>query len=134
MSNPHTDPSPELFPLRVLIAIRATLAIGGLLVPRFGFRLFLMEAAGTPAPVMGRMFAVRNAVIALGLARLDTTRVPRAFLRLNMLIDIVDALAFAASGRRREIGGGAAALGVGVALTAATLGGAVGARMPADPR
>jgi hypothetical protein len=50
--------------------------------------------------------------------------VPRTFMGINVPIDVVDAAAFLAAGRRREIGAAATALGSGLAVGAAGLGAA----------
>ncbi len=119
-------------PLNILTATRASLAATALLMPRIGARIFRLDAEGTPAIVMGRMFGVRNAVLAAGLLRLDTITSPRTFVRVNVLVDLVDAAAFVAAGRRREIGTAATVLGTGLALTAAGLGTAAAVALPED--
>jgi hypothetical protein len=131
MSAPFTNRS---LPLNVLTGTRAALSVMALLMPRIGARIFRLDANGT-AVVMARLFGVRNAVLAAGLLRLDTMTVPRTFIGINVLIDLVDALAFAAAGRRREIGIGAATLGAGTALGAAGLGaaGIAGSRLRRVP-
>jgi hypothetical protein len=83
-----------------------------------------MEVEGTPAVAMGRMFGIRNAALAAGLLRLDTMPAPRTFMGINVLIDIVDALALVDAGRRREIEPAGAALATATALAAAGLGAA----------
>jgi hypothetical protein len=108
--------------LNVLAGARGTLAAVALLAPRIGARVLGIDADGTPAIVMGRLFGIRNAALAAGLLRLDAIAVPRAFILLNVLIDLVDAGAFVAAGRRREIGAAATMLGTLLALTGATLG------------
>ena len=118
-------------PLNILTGTRATVAVIAVLIPRIGARIFRLEAGGT-ATVMARMFGIRNAALAAGLLRLDTITVPRTFMVLNVLIDLVDAAAFIVAGRRREIGTAAAALGGGVALTAAGLGAAGLAALPSQ--
>lgn len=111
-------------PLNVLIGIRITIAALAVLTPRFGARLFRMDVEGTPAVAMEQMFGIRTAVLAAGLLRIDTMTTPKAFIGVNVVTDLVDALALAAAGRRREIDPAGAALATGLALTAAALGGA----------
>jgi hypothetical protein len=119
-------------PLNILTASRASLAATALLMPRLGARIFRLDADGTPAIVMGRLFGIRNGVLAAGLLRLDTITNPRTFVRVNVLVDLVDAVAFVAAGRRREIGTAATVLGTGLALTAAGLGTAAAVALPDD--
>jgi len=117
-------------PLNLLTGGRTVVAAITLLTPRVGARMFRMDAEGTPAIVMGRMFGVRNAALALGLLRLDTTTVPRSFMSINVLIDVVDAAAMVVAGRRGEISTTTTVLGTGVALSAAGLGAAALAALP----
>lgn len=109
-------------PLKFFILGRSVVASGSLLAPYLFFRAFGIQVAGTAAVPMGRMFGVRNALLALGLARLDGFAAPRTFLKLNVLIDAVDAVALASAGRRGEISKLSSALGTGVALSAVALG------------
>ncbi|MFT8181331.1 hypothetical protein ACLXNF_27450, partial [Mycobacteroides chelonae] len=78
-------------PLKLLILGRSIVASGSLLTPNVFARVFRMEAAGTPAIPMGRMFGIRNALLAFGLARLGAFTTPATFLKLNVLTDAVDA-------------------------------------------
>ncbi len=119
-------------PLNILTATRASLAATAVFMPRIGARIFRLDADGTPAIVMGRLFGIRNAVLAAGLLRLDTITMPRTFVRVNVLVDLADALAFVAAGRRGEIGTAATVLGTGLALTAAGLGTAAAVALPDD--
>jgi hypothetical protein len=80
-------------PLSVLAAVRLALAVTAVLVPRTGARLFRINAEGTPAVAMGRMFGIRNAALAAGLLRLDSINAPRGFVLINIVVDLVDALA-----------------------------------------
>jgi hypothetical protein len=108
--------------LNVLTGARAALGMAAVFMPNISARMFRLNAEGTPAIMMVRIFGIRNAVLAAVLLRLDTITVPRTFMRLNVLIDLVDAFAFVAAGRRREIGPAAAVLGTWVALSAVGLG------------
>jgi hypothetical protein len=83
---------------------------------------------------MGRLFGVRNAALAAGLLSLEATAVPRSFMLVNVFIDIVDAGAFVAAGRRGEIGGAATALGSVLALTGAALGAACFVSLPTQAK
>jgi hypothetical protein len=119
-------------PLNILTLARSCVAATAVFMPRVGARIFRLDADGTPAIVMGRMFGIRNGVLAAGLMRLDTITSPRTFIRINVLVDLLDALSFVAAGRRREIGTAATVLGTGVALTAAGLGAAAAVSLPDD--
>jgi len=70
---------------------------------------------------MGRLFGIRNIALAAGLLWLEATTAPRSFLLVNVLIDLVDASAFAAGGRRAQMGRSATVLGTALALTGAAL-------------
>lgn len=113
----------------LLAAARLALAVTAVLAPRTGAGLFRMNVEGTPAVAMGRMFGIRNAALAAGLLRLDAITAPRTFVLINVIVDLVDALAFVAAGRRREIGTAATVLGTGVALSAVGVGAAGLARL-----
>ncbi|MBF9318533.1 hypothetical protein [Mycobacteroides chelonae] len=118
--------------LKLFILGRSTVASGSLFAPYLFARLFRMQIAGTPAVFALRMFGIRNAVLALGLARLDAFTVPRTFLGLNVVVDAVDAVAIAAAGRRGEISKLTSTLGTTVALSAVVLGAASLAAQPAQ--
>lgn len=118
--------------LKLFILGRSTVASGSLFAPYLFARLFRMQIAGTPAVFAMRMFGIRNAVLALGLARLDAFTVPRTFLGLNVVVDAVDAVAIAAAGRRGEISKLTSTLGTTVALSAVVLGAASLAAQPAQ--
>lgn len=107
--------------LDILTGTRGALGLVALLAPRIGARLFRIDADGS-AIVMGRLFGIRNVALAAGLRHLEATTNPRSFLGVNVLIDLVDAIAFVAAGRRAQIGGFAALLGTALALTGAALG------------
>lgn len=116
--------------LNILAGTRGALGAIALLTPRIGARMFRIDADGS-AIVMGRLFGIRNIALAAGLLRLDVTTVPRPFLLVNALIDSVDASAFAAAGRRAQIGRPATVLGTVLALTGAALSAAGFASLPA---
>jgi hypothetical protein len=107
--------------LNILTGTRGALGAVALLAPRIGARIFRIDAAGS-AIVMGRLFGIRNIALAASLRRLDAVTNPRSFLGANVLIDLVDATAFVAAGRRAEIGVPATVLGTVLALTGAALG------------
>jgi hypothetical protein len=109
-------------PLKPLIGGRIAIAITCLFTPRVFARIFRMDTAGTPAIALGRMFAIRNVALAAGLLRLDVFTAPRAFLKVNILIDLVDAIALIVAGRRHEVGTTTSILGTSTALTAVAYG------------
>ena len=119
------------FPLTLLIVGRSLVASGSLLTPNVFARVFRMEAAGTPAIPMGRMFGIRNALLAFGLSRLGGFTSPRTFLKLNVLTDAVDAAVLVAAGRRGELSKTTSTLGTVVALSAVVMGAASLAALPA---
>jgi hypothetical protein len=131
-TSPSTSPpmTRRPLPLTVLAGARLGLALTALLMPRAGARLFRMEAEGTPATAMGRMFGIRNAALAAGLLRLDVITAPRGFVLINVVVDLVDALSLFAAGCRGEIASAATVLGNGAALTGAALGVAGLAALP----
>jgi hypothetical protein len=109
-------------PLRLLIAGRVGVAAIALFAPQVFAKIFRMETAGTPAVALGRMFAVRNAVLAGGLLRLTGLNFPGEFIKANIAIDLIDAAALTAAGRRHEVSTATAILGTGAALTGAVYG------------
>ncbi|TDZ78282.1 hypothetical protein DE4585_04119 [Mycobacteroides salmoniphilum] len=119
-------------PLKLLIVGRSIVASGSLLTPNLFARAFRIEAAGTPAIPMGRMFGIRNALLAFGLSRLGAFTAPGTFLKLNILTDAVDAAVLIAAGRRGEIGRFTSIAGTAVALSAVAAGAAALAALPAQ--
>lgn len=109
-------------PLNILTGVRFSIAAVATLAPRFGSRLFRLGGEGTSAVPLGRMMGIRNAVLASGLLRMDAVTAPRAFLGLNILVDIVDAAVIVAAGRRGEIPRSGAVLTGATALLATGLG------------
>jgi hypothetical protein len=116
--------------LNALTGARSVLGVLALFLPRTGARMFRIDADETPAIVMGRLFGIRNIALAAGLLRLDASIAPRQMIVVNMLIDVVDAGAFVAAGRRREIGAPATVIGAVLALTGAAFGAIVLAAQP----
>ncbi|WP_425824662.1 hypothetical protein [Streptomyces fractus] len=118
----ETSKLTDSLPLRVLAGGRIFVAASHLLTPRLITRAFGMKADGTPAIAYGRMFGIRTAFMAAGLLNLEKFSAPRTFVKINVLIDTVDGLAFLAAGQRKDISATSAALGVGVSLSAAAAG------------
>ena len=111
-------------PLRILVGGRIFAAATHLFIPRLAARSIGMESAGTPAITYGRMFGIRNAILAAGLLRLESFTAPRDFVTLNVLVDAVDAIAFLAAGQSKEISATSAAVGAGISLSAVAAGAA----------
>jgi hypothetical protein len=106
-------------PVAALVGVRSGLAAATLLAPRLTVRVFGVDPAHQPAVVyMARLFGVRDACLALGLARLDAVGDPRAFLRLNLLVDLTDATAGLAAAVRRELSPRTVAMVTAVAAVA----------------
>ncbi|QLY28314.1 hypothetical protein [Nocardia huaxiensis] len=117
-----TSLAPHTLPLKALIAGRILVATSFLFTPRVVARAFGMKSEGTPAIAMGRMFAIRNAALAAGLANPRWFTAPKAFLGVNILMDAVDAAAFLAAGRRGEFGPRTTVLTTTVAVSAVLAG------------
>ncbi|HUS23105.1 MAG TPA: hypothetical protein VMZ66_13955, partial [Aeromicrobium sp.] len=111
---------------------RTTLAITSLVAPQRSLRIFQVPGDGTPAPMIWRMFGIRNGALAVGLCNLDQFRSPRRFVAINVLIDFIDALAFIAAGRRREISRTGRTVTTAVALSAVVAGAVTYASLPPD--
>ncbi len=105
-------------PLKMLITGRIVVAATHLFTPTLVARIFGMRTAGTPAIAYGRMFGIRNAALALGLTKLESFPSPADFIRLNIVMDAVDAAAWIAAGRRKEVAGLTTVMAAGVALSA----------------
>ena len=117
--------------LQYLVGIRTGLAVSTLAAPRLSGRVFGIDTRRQPAaPYLARLFGIRNAVLALGLARLDAVRDPRTLLALNVGVDLADAASGLSAGRRGELSRRTTAHVVAIALTAAGLGASVLARAP----
>ena len=122
MSDNNSDVFKSSIPLKMLITGRIVVAAAHLFTPTLVARIFGMRTAGTPAVAYGRMFGIRNAALALGLTKLDSFPSAADFLRLNILMDAVDAAAWIAAGRRKEVAGLTTVLAPGVALSAVVAG------------
>jgi hypothetical protein len=108
----------------LLLLTGGRIAVGGgtLVAPRAAARLFGVDPHDNPAlPYVGRLFggrAVFMALLLLGSRGAERTRQ----LRAGVVVDVVDALAALAAGRRAELGRGAAAAAFGAAAFEAGLG------------
>ena len=108
----------------LLLLTGGRIGVGGgtLLAPRATGRLFDIDVDANPAmPYVGRLVggrAVFMALLLLGSRGAERTRQ----LRAGVVVDVVDALAALAAGRRAELGRGAAAAAFGAAAFEAGLG------------
>src|SRR5689334_16613954 len=108
----------------LLLLTGGRIAVGGgtVLAPRTTGRLFDIDTRSNPAmPYVGRLFggrAVLMAVLLLGSRGAERTRQ----LRAGVVVDVVDALAALAAGRRHELSRRAAAGAFGAAALEAGLG------------
>ena len=118
LSDNNSDEFRSSIALKMLITGRIVVAATPLFTPTLVARIFGLTTAGTPAVAYGRMFGIRNAALALGLIKLDSFPSPRDFLRLNILMDAVDAAAWIAAGRRKEVAGSTTLMATAVALSA----------------
>ncbi|MGI5430294.1 hypothetical protein [Streptomyces sp. CA-179760] len=109
-------------PLYFLIFGRIFAAGTHLFAPKWAMRLIGVNAAGTAAIGYGRMFGIRNAVLAVGLLNLDSFSSPATFVALNVLIDAVDAVSFYTEGRQKDISAKSATQGTAISLLAVTFG------------
>ncbi|MCZ4512041.1 hypothetical protein O3Q52_28460 [Streptomyces sp. ActVer] len=121
MASPPPAPIPPSVWLKLLTTGRFVVA-SHLATPGAIAQVFGMEMRGSPAVAYGRMFAIRNAALGLGLLRLDTVTNPRAYLKLNVVVDAVDAVALVASGIRRDIAPRTSVLAAAVAMSAVVAG------------
>ena len=108
--------------LKSLIIARIFAGSVHLFAPRWASNLINMPATGTAGVVYARMFGIRNLLLAAALIRLDRFDSPRRFLAMNVLTDAIDAVAFVAAGRRKDISSTATAVGTAIALSATTAG------------
>jgi hypothetical protein len=109
-------------PARTLIAARTALGTGALVAPRLTGRLFALDPAANPQVIfVGRMWGARNLALAAGLRaargpQLRTTR------RVNVAVDVADAVAAWLAWREGSLPAPAAALAGGTAVVATALG------------
>ena len=106
----------------LLIAGRIVVGGGTLLAPRITARAFGIDPAANPvASYVGRLFGVPAVFMALLLAAGDDRERDRQ-LRAGVAVDVVDALAAVAAGRRRELSRASALAAFAAASTEALLG------------
>jgi len=132
MSTTSPTPIAPSIWLKLLTTGRFVVATSHLLTPGAVAKIFGMQLRGTPAVAYGRMFAIRNAALGLGLLRLDAVTDPRAYLKLNVVMDAVDAVAFIASGMRKDVDTRTSVLSTAVAVSAVV--GGAGALLARNPQ
>jgi hypothetical protein len=105
-----------------LIGLRGAIGAGSWLTPRLAGRLFGLDPDGNPqAAYLGRLFGVRDAALAYGLA--SSTGAQRAlWLRIGIACDAADAVAGILAGRRGELPKFTTVLVTATAVGAAALG------------
>lgn len=115
---------PRSFPGRLLTGLRLAIGTGAWVAPELSGRAFGLDPAANPqAPYIGRLFAVRDAALGVGLLASEGDA-RRLWWQLGIGCDLFDAAAGAIAGARDELPPAAATLTVGTALAAAALGAA----------
>lgn len=123
--------APRSLPGRFLVGARLTLGVSALVAPRAAGRPFGLDADANPQlPFIGRMWGIRNVALAAGMVGLSGTE-REAWWRLNVVVDVVDALAAVAAARRGELSKPAFTAIATTAVVAAASG-ALGARAEAQ--
>jgi hypothetical protein len=117
-----------------LVTGRSFFFVTSLAAPHRVLRLLQIRGDGTPAPMVWRMFGVRNGALALGLSHLHHFRAPRRFVAINVICDVIDALAFIDAGRRREISRTGATLTTAIAASAVAAGAITYATLPSGSK
>ena len=107
---------------RALLGARTTLGISTLLAPRLAGKAFFLDPDDNPQlPVIGRMWGIRNLMLAAGMY--GATGTNRAqWWRLQPAVDALDFAAIVTEWRRGAHPGPAAGLMAGTALVATALG------------
>jgi hypothetical protein len=115
---------PESAPGKTLAVLRFIIGGGTWLAPRTAGRLFGLDADANPqVPYVGRLFAVRDAVLGVGLVA-SSGDARRLWWRVGVACDLADAVAGLLAKRSGELPAVSAALVTGTALAAASLGAA----------
>jgi hypothetical protein len=105
-----------------LIGVRGAIGVGAWSAPRFSGRLFGLDPEANPqAAYLGRLFGVRDAVLAIGVAT-NSGQQRAQWLQLGVVCDLADAVAGVLAGRRGELPPKATAMVTATALVAAGLG------------
>jgi hypothetical protein len=110
--------------IKGLIGVRSAIGVGAWVAPRLSGQLFGLDPEANPqAAYLGRLFGVRDAVLAVGVAT-NTGRQRAQWLQLGVVCDLADAAAGVLAGRRGELPPKATAMVTATALLAAGLGAA----------
>jgi hypothetical protein len=131
VERPKTDPTdPRLTgkvgqvngPAKTLVGVRAAIGGGAWLAPRLSGRMFGLDPEANPqAAYLGRLFGIRDAVLAAGTAS-NSGRAQAQWLQLGIVCDLADAMAGVLAGRRGELPAKATVMVTLTALAAAGLG------------
>jgi len=106
----------------MLVGGRLVVGGGALVAPRTTGRLFGIDPDANPAAAfVGRLFGVRALLMAVLAASADGLDQERQ-LRAGVAVDLIDAVAALAAGRRRQLGLLPATAAFAAAVTAAALG------------
>lgn len=107
---------------KLLIGLRSAIGVGAWAAPRLSGRLFGLDPEANPQlPYLGRLFGVRDAALAVGLAT-NTGQQRAQWLQIGIMCDLADAAAGVLSGRKGELPPQATVLVTATALLAAGLG------------
>jgi hypothetical protein len=107
---------------RALLGARTALGVSTLLAPRLAGKAFFLDPDDNPQlPVIGRMWGIRNLMLAAGMY--GSTGANRAqWWRLQPAVDALDFVAIVTEWRRGSLPAPAAGLMAGTALLATALG------------
>jgi hypothetical protein len=109
-------------PIKLLIGVRSAIGVGAWMAPRFSGRLFGLDPEANPqAAYLGRLFGVRDAVLAVGAAT-NSGKQQAQWLQLGVVCDLADAVAGVLAGRRGELPAKSTGMVTATALVAAALG------------
>ena len=113
---------PDSTPGKVLTGMRLAIGTGAWVAPSLSGRAFGLDPDANPqASFVGRLFAVRDAVLGAGVLSSDG-EARRLWWRLGVVCDVADAAAAVIAGRNGDLPTFAAAMSTATALTAAGLG------------
>lgn len=105
-----------------LLGVRGAIGAGSWLAPKLTGRLFGLDADANPQlPYVARLFGVRDAALAFGLATSSGSERSQ-WLRIGIACDLADAAAGVLAGRSGELPKLATVLVTGTAIGAAILG------------
>lgn len=107
---------------KALVGVRGAIGVGAWTAPRLSGRLFGLDPEANPqAAYLGRLFGVRDAVLAVGVAT-NAGKQRAQWLQLGVVCDLADAVAGVLAGRRGELPPQATVMVTATALVAAGLG------------